>query len=188
MTVSIKKVAPHRSGRRTALLLISASAVAIFAGIIGLGSAGFRVNLTPSEPLGLWRILSLDRPAQVGDLVFVCPPVTDVMLEARTRGYLRHGLCAGGFAPLIKTVAATTGQRIEVDDQVRVDGRSLPYSRLMPRDGEGRRMLPYGGGIIRPGAVYLHSDFPGSFDSRYFGPLSTENVLGLAREVWTYAP
>lgn len=188
MTASIERVPPYRRGRRVTVLLLGASAVAMFAGIIGLGSAGFRVNLTPSEPLGLWRILQLDRPIQVGDLVFVCPPMSDVMLEARTRGYLRHGLCAGGLAPLIKTVAATSGQRIEVDDLVSIDGRSLPRSRLMQRDGQGRRMLPYGGGIIPPGAIYLHSDFPGSFDSRYFGPLSTENVVGLAEEVWTYAP
>ncbi|MDR6758735.1 conjugative transfer signal peptidase TraF [Mycoplana sp. BE70] len=109
------------------------------------------------------------------------------MRQARARGYLRHGLCAGGFAPLIKTVAATAGQRIEADDLVRINGRSLPHSRTMRKDGQGRRMEPYGGGIIPPGAVYLHSDFPGSFDSRYFGPLPVENVLGLARKVWAYA-
>lgn len=188
MTVSIERVAPYGRNRRAAVLLLGASAVAMFAGIIGLGVAGFRVNLTPSEPLGVWRIQQLDRPIQVGDLVFVCPPISDTMLEARARGYLRHGLCTGGVAPLIKTVAAISGQRIEVSDLVRIDGRSLPHSWLMRRDGQGRRMLPYGGGVIPPGDVYLHSDFPGSFDSRYFGPLSTETVLGLAREVWTYAP
>jgi conjugative transfer signal peptidase TraF len=188
MTVSIEGVPPFRRSRRAGVLLLGASAIVMFAGIVGLGAAGFRVNLTPSEPLGLWRILQLDRPTQVGDLVFVCPPVSDIMLEARARGYLRHGLCGGDFAPLIKTVAAITGQRIEVGDLVRIDERSLPHSRLMQRDGQGRRMLPYAGGIIPPGAVYLHSDFPGSFDSRYFGPLSTENVVGLAEEVWTYAP
>ncbi|MCR6502074.1 conjugative transfer signal peptidase TraF [Shinella sp. CPCC 101442] len=187
MTVSIESVAPYRR-RRAAVSLLGAAAVVMFTGIVGLGVAGFRVNLTPSEPLGLWQIQQLDRPIQVSDLVFVCPPVSDIMLNARARGYLRHGLCAGGLAPLIKTVAAISGQRIEVSDLVRIDGHSLPHAKLMQRDGQGRRMLPYGGGIIPPGAVYLHSDFRGSFDSRYFGPLSTKNVLGLAREVWTYAP
>lgn len=188
MTVSIEWVASSRRSRRAAVLLLAASAVVMFAGIIGIGAAGFRVNLTPSEPLGIWRILPLDRPAQVGDLVFVCPPVSDVMLEARARGYLRHGLCVGGFAPLIKTVAATSGQHIKLDNVVDIDGRSLAHSQPMSRDGQGRQIMRYGGGVIPPGAVYLHSDFPGSFDSRYFGPLPVKNVLGLAREVWTYAP
>lgn len=158
-------------------------------GLIALmGAAGFRVNFTPSEPLGLWRIVDPDRPVLVGDLIFICPPPTDEMRQARLRGYLRVGLCAGRVAPLIKTVAATSGQVIEIDDSVRVDGQPLPHSQVALTDGQGREMVPYGGGIIPPGTVYLHSDFPGSFDSRYFGPLPIENVLGMAQEVWTYVP
>lgn len=156
--------------------------------IVLLGGQGFRVNLTPSEPLGLWRIVKPDRPILVGDLIFICPPDTDAMREARARGYLRVGLCAGRVAPLIKMVVATSGQTIEIRDDVRVDGRPLPHSRVAPVDGQGREMVRYDGGVVPPGAVYLHSEFPASFDSRYFGPLPMDGILGLAREVWTYAP
>jgi conjugative transfer signal peptidase TraF len=156
--------------------------------IVLLGGAGFRVNLTPSEPLGLWRIVKPDRPILVGDLVFICPPDTNEMREARARGYLRFGLCAGHVAPLIKTVGATSGQVIEISDDVRVDGRPLPHSKVSRMDGQGREMARYGGVVVPPATVFLHSDFPGSFDSRYFGPLPMDGILGLAREVWTYAP
>ncbi|MEA3537140.1 conjugative transfer signal peptidase TraF [Rhizobium sp. CC-YZS058] len=156
--------------------------------IVLLGGQGFRVNLTPSEPLGLWRIVKPDRPILVGDLVFICPPDTDAMREARARGYLRFGLCAGSVAPLIKTVAATSGQTIEIADDVRVDGRPLPQSRVAGVDGQGREMVRYDGGVVPPGMAFLHSEFPGSFDSRYFGPLPMNGILGLAQEVWTYAP
>lgn len=156
--------------------------------IVFLGGQGFRVNLTPSEPLGLWRIVKPDRPILVGDLVFICPPVTDATREARARGYLRFGLCAGWIAPMIKTVVATSGQAIKIHDDVGIDGRPLPHSRVVRLDGRGREMVPYDGGIIPPGAVFLHSGFPGSFDSRYFGPLPMDGILGMAREVWTYAP
>ena len=156
--------------------------------IVLLGGQGFRVNLTPSEPLGLWRIVKPDRPILVGDLVFICPPDTDAMREARARGYLRFGLCAGRVAPLIKTVVATSGQMIEIHDHVCVDGRPLPHSRVAPLDGQGREIKRYDGGIVPPGTVFLHSEFPASFDSRYFGPLPMDGILGLAREVWTYAP
>jgi conjugative transfer signal peptidase TraF len=159
-----------------------------FAAIAALGSVGFRVNVTPSEPIGLWRIMPQDRPIRNGDLIFICPPETAGMREARARGYLRHGLCLGGIAPLIKTVAATSGQVVEIDNDVQIDGRPLPHSQVVGRDGQGREMVPYKGGVIPPGSVYLHSDFPGSFDSRYFGPLPIENILGLAQEVWAYAP
>ncbi len=156
--------------------------------IVLLGGQGFRVNLTPSEPLGLWRIVKPDRPILVGDLIFICPPDTDAMREARARGYLRFGLCAGGVAPLIKMVMATSGQTIEIRDDVRVDGRPLPHSRVAPVDGQGRQMVQYEGGVVPPGTVFLHSAFSGSFDSRYFGPLPMRGILGLAQEVWTYAP
>ncbi|MBB4103128.1 conjugative transfer signal peptidase TraF [Allorhizobium borbori] len=166
------------------------SSVSLFAlgFIVLLGGQGFRVNLTPSEPLGLWRIVKPDRPILVGDLVFICPPNTDAMRKARARGYLRFGRCAGRVAPLIKTVVATSGQMIEIHDVVRVDSRPLPHSRVAPLDGKGRKMERYDGGVIPPGTVFLHSPFSGSFDSRYFGPLPMDGILGLAREVWTYAP
>lgn len=67
-------------------MLLGTSTIVMFAIIIGLGTVGFQVNLPTSEPVGLWRILQLDRPILVGDLFFVCPPVSDVMLEARARG------------------------------------------------------------------------------------------------------
>ncbi|WP_457812583.1 conjugative transfer signal peptidase TraF [Sinorhizobium meliloti] len=156
--------------------------------IVLVGSAGFRVNFTPSEPLGLWRIIEPDRPILVGDLVFICPPVNNEMREARARGYLRFGLCAGHIAPLIKTVVAASGQVIEIQDDVRVDGRPLPHSRVARLDGQGREMGHSDGGVVPPGTVFVHSQFPGSFDSRYFGPLPMDGILGLAHEVWTYAP
>lgn len=166
------------------------SSVSLFTlGLIVLfGGAGFRVNLTPSEPLGLWLIVDPDRPILVGDLIFICPPKTGAMREARARGYLRFGLCAGRVAPLIKTVVATSGQVIEIHDDVRVDGRPLPHSRVTRTDGRGREILHHEGGVVQPGTVFLHSKFPGSFDSRYFGPLPMDGILGLAQEVWTYAP
>jgi type IV secretory pathway protease TraF len=36
--------------------------------------------------------------------------------------------------------------------------------------------------------AFLHSSFTASFDSRYFGPLPTSGILGLAESVLTYAP
>lgn len=164
------------------LMLITCAAIAAFF------CGGLRVNVTPSEPMGLWRIRPLDRSVQIGDLVFVCPPVNEVMREARRRGYLRRGLCAGGVAPLIKAVVATAGQRFEITGSVRIDGCALPHSKVAMSDGQGRAMVPFVDGIVPADTIYLHSDFPGSFDSRYFGPLPIDGILGLAQEVWTYAP
>ncbi len=162
--------------------------VAIACLITAATVGGYRLNLTPSEPLGLWRIEKLNRPVKAGDLVFICPPPTAMSEEARRRGYLRRGLCDRGFAPLIKTVAALPGQHVEITDYVVIDGRSHAASVVRKTDGEGRTITPYPGGIVPPGHFFLHSSFASSYDSRYFGPVPETGLLGLARPVLTFDP
>lgn len=174
------------AGRRSRLVALMLGLGAFL--LLLSASAGLRINLTPSQALGLWRIVRLDRPVHRGDLVFVCPPPFEIMAEARRRGYLRRGLCAGWVAPLIKTVAATAGQKVTIGDRVMIDREPLPQSRLLQTDGAGRRLRAFRGGPVPPGQVYLHSPFPGSFDSRYFGTLAETSILGLAEEVWTHDP
>lgn len=180
----------------TACGKISRRSVLFFGGsVIGLAGlfatviiGGFRLNLTPSEPLGLWRIEEPDRKIATGDLVFVCPPQTPLIEEARRRLYLARGLCPGGLAPLIKMVAALPGQRVEIGDHVVIDGRSLPSSSLRRVDGAGRTLEPFVGGVVPAGTLFLHSQFKGSYDSRYFGPVPASGLLGLARPILTFNP
>lgn len=150
--------------------------------------AGFRLNLTPSYPRGLWRIIPLQRDTAIGDLVFVCPPRTPGFELARARGYVRRGSCPGGMGPLIKTVVALPGQTIEIAGSVTIDGGELPHSDVQPTDAEGRELGPYSGGMVPAGTLFLHSDFAGSYDSRYFGSIPASGLLGLARPVFTHAP
>ncbi|WP_230175064.1 conjugative transfer signal peptidase TraF [Rhizobium sp. CECT 9324] len=149
---------------------------------------GIRLNLTPSEPLGIWRIEPLSRDPVVGDLVFICPPPRPQLEEAWKRGYLRRGLCAGGFAPLIKTIAALPGQHIEIGNTVAIDGAVLNASLVRASDGQGRPIIPYSGGIVPPGHVFLHSSSASSYDSRYFGPVPDSGLLGLAEPILTFDP
>jgi conjugative transfer signal peptidase TraF len=174
--------------RRGAITLLSTSMVAVACLITAAFVGGYRLNLTPSEPLGLWRIEKLNRPVKAGDLIFICPPATAPFEEARRRGYLGRGLCPGGLAPLIKTVAALPGQHVGIGDDVAIDGRSLAASVVRKTDGEGRTITPYPGGIVPPGHLFLHSSFASSYDSRYFGPLPDSGLLGLARPILTSDP
>ncbi|XEN34709.1 conjugative transfer signal peptidase TraF (plasmid) [Ensifer sp. WSM1721] len=168
------------------VLAVAAIEVGLLSGSASFGD--YRLNLTPSEPLGLWRIEAPSRAIAVADLVFVCPPVTPLFEEARRRLYLARGLCPGGVAPLIKAVAALPGQKVEVGEEVRIDGEILPSSRLRQTDGAGRALKPFAGGIVPPGTLYLHSHFTSSYDSRYFGPIPENGLLGLARPVLTVDP
>lgn len=174
--------------QRRAIVVLSMAAAAAILLVVTAVAGGYRVNLTPSEPLGLWRIVPLDRPVAVNELVFICPPATAEMGEARARGYLRSGSCPGGVAPLIKRVIAIAGQHVEIGASVSVEGRVVSSSSLASRDGKDRPLAPFMSGAVPPGYVFLHSSFPGSYDSRYFGPVPASGILGLAQEVFTYVP
>lgn len=175
-----------RRTRALTILIVGASGLAGIAAIGWLG--GYRINLTPSYALGLWRIEALDRTAEVDDLIFICPPPGPEFAIAHERGYVRTGLCPGWFSPLIKTVVAVGGEHIEIAAYVEIEGTILAYSEVQPFDAEGRTLEPYTGGIVPPGHLFIHSEFAGSYDSRYFGPIPADGILGLARPVLTFEP
>lgn len=168
------------------ILGIGAVAAIAMSAIAHVG--GQRFNVTPSYALGIWRIVPLDRDVVVGDLIFICPPQTAEVVEARERGYLRPGLCPGWLGPLIKTVVAKEGQHVGIGHTIIIDGSPLPHSEIRQSDAGGRELLAHAGGIVPPGHLFLHSDFAGSYDSRYFGPIPAEGVLGLAQPILTVAP
>lgn len=188
MKIAVFAFGRRRAQRAHAVVLLASAVSIVGGGVAAAIVGGYRINLTPSEPLGLWRIVALDRPAALGDLVFICPPQTTAIREARERGYLRAGTCPGGVAPLIKTVVAVAGQHVEIGAGVTIDGRPVASSELAERDGSGRPITPFAGGIVSDESVFLHSPFRSSYDSRYFGPLPASGILGLAQEVLTYAP
>ncbi|WP_081770538.1 MULTISPECIES: conjugative transfer signal peptidase TraF [unclassified Mesorhizobium] len=128
------------------------------------------------------------RKPDVGDVVFICPPQAAAFELALERGYLPPGPCAGGTGPLIKAVAALAGQDIAIDGRVQIDGRLLDHSELRTVDTEGRALPAFAGGVVPAGNVFLHSRFPGSYDSRYFGPIPAAGILGLARPILTFTP
>ncbi|MDN2583764.1 conjugative transfer signal peptidase TraF [Aquibium sp. ELW1220] len=169
-----------------AIIVVSLATLAVFASV---GSVtGLRVNLTPSYPLGLWRIEPLTRAVAVGDRILICPPQVAAFALARERGYLGRGLCPGWFSPLIKTAVAVAGQHVVIDGSITVDGVRLAHSFVRPIDGEGQALAPDAGGIVPTGKLFLFSEFAGSYDSRYFGPIPAAGVLGLARPVLVLDP
>lgn len=176
-------------GQRRNALVILVLGVALVGSIAGAGAwGGYRLNMTRSYPLGLWRIEALQRQPKVGDTIFICPPVAPAFTLALARGYLPPGLCPGGTGPLIKMVAAVAGQQIVVGRRVQIDGRLLQYSDVQTADAAGRTLTSFAGGLVPAGYVFLHSKSPGSYDSRYFGPVPANGILGFARPILTFMP
>jgi len=157
-----------------AVLLPSAIVLAI--GFIG-GSAGYRLNLTASLPIGLWRITDDIGP---GTYVTACvPPAVPMMRVAVARGYLPDGMCPGGYAPLLKQVAAVAGDTVTLTaDAVAINGQVLPNTRTLNATGPGRLpVFPRGTYQVGADEFWLIANHnPRSFDSRYFGALRRADI------------
>lgn len=177
----------RRIGRGGTLVLAIAALAAVM--MAGAHALGLRLNTTPSMPIGIYRVV-LPGTAQLerGTIVAICPSER-ALAVAIPRGYLMPGHCAGNVEPLLKHVAAVTGDRVEVSDAgVVVNGSPLPDSVRLHSDCAGRSLprIPAGQYVIPKGEVWLYAPVTRSWDSRYFGPTPASNVVGLATPILTF--
>ena len=131
-------------------------------------------NPTDSARIGWYKVVRTE-DYKVGDIVAAYLP-KDAGFLAAERGYLPSDL------PVIKTVAAIAGDEFCVSEAQLTfeDGSSVP---ILPFDGQGRALPAMSEGcvVICEGHVLLISDQTDrSFDSRYFGAIRTDRILGLA--------
>lgn len=161
---------------------------AVAAVMILMWAFGFYVNTTRSIPLGVY--LRSDSSIRTGSYVSFCPPKNDIFDTAKKRGYIRAGFCPGGYGYVMKRVAAVGGDVVDVADEgVRVNGRLLPLSKPRLTDKAGRPMPKQQGQewTLRPSEYLLMSDInPISFDGRYFGPVSVQQIRDVIQPVWTW--
>jgi conjugative transfer signal peptidase TraF len=170
-----------------------ASATAIGgAAALALGFAsyvtGARINTSASIPRGLYWTSSA--PVEKGAYVIVCPPNASVFDEAKQRGYIAAGFCAGHYGYIMKRLAAARDDVVAITDQgVRVNGQLLGLSAPLKTDQAGRAMPRYRSNAFTLGAseVLLMSEVSAtSFDGRYFGPLSRSQIKSVIRPVLTW--
>lgn len=136
-------------------------------------------NPTDSAPHG-WYLLRPAKMVRAGEFVLARLP-GDAEKLASERAYLPVGV------PLIKQVAATAGTKVCVrDQQVAIDGEAIGYT--LARDGRGRPLAAWSGcRTLVDGELFLvGTSGSASFDSRYFGPVARELVLGRAIPLWTW--
>ncbi|MBS7663594.1 S26 family signal peptidase [Pseudomonas lalucatii] len=131
-------------------------------------------NASASVPIGWYRITPTGTVA-AGDLLLVRLPAEAMTLAAQ-RGYLPANV------PLLKTVAAVAPQKVCVQgNQVRIDGELV--ARRLRRDRQGRAQPAWTGcrHLVGDELFLLSTINPESFDSRYFGPVPVDAVIGRAQ-------
>lgn len=148
------------------------------------GLAGVRVNTSSSLPLGLY-VATRELTAT---LIEFCPEEPYASLS-RDRGYRVRGFaCPDGAVPLMKHVVARAGDGVRFSPEgIAVNGRLLPRTAALSKDAAGRPLQPFrfGSYVVAPGTIWVASSYGrGSFDSRYFGPVSERAIRRRLRPLW----
>lgn len=131
-------------------------------------------NPSPSAPLG-WYRLRPEEPVILDAQVAAYAPEWARRL-ADERGYLPYDF------PLIKTVWAVYGDKVCYNKKS-VSVPKRPDIPLLGQDVLGRDMPQKSGCIVLKSDEYLlvSPDVQTGFDSRYFGPVRSENILGVVQ-------
>jgi conjugative transfer signal peptidase TraF len=148
--------------------------------------AGYRINLTPSVPRGLWKIgefnTQLEQP-QKDDYVTVALDGNPGYQLAIERGYLVSPM------HMLKRIVGVEGDFVSYDvyeKSVMVNGGYILMTEVLSQDTEGLPMpsAPFPTWIGNR-QVWLSSENIRGYDSRYFGPVSSD-VLRKATPVWVF--
>jgi conjugative transfer signal peptidase TraF len=133
-------------------------------------------NASASVPMGFYRVVSGE--PQRGDFVFVRTPESAAKL-ADQRGYLPVGV------PLVKRLSADAGDYVcALNSTLQING--VAVARQLEADNAGRP-LPLWKGCRELGRdeYFLLAAAPDSFDSRYFGPVKSDRLMGRLVPLWT---
>jgi len=137
------------------------------------GWLGLRLNVSPSLRVGVYIV------SDAGTLVEFCPAEPFAAM-ALNRGYRTRGTCPDGGTPLLKPVVAIPGDVVDVSEAgLDVNNVRIPNTAPLAADSKGRSLAhwPFGRYVVAPETVWVASSYsPRSFDSRYFGPLSSAAV------------
>jgi conjugative transfer signal peptidase TraF len=143
------------------------------------GALGYCLNLTPSEPVGIYRLV--EGGAERGAFVWLKQPVGPA-------ASILHRYAPANI-PLIKRVAAIPGDVVQVGTLgIRIDGTLWRDSAPLDRDAEGRSLpaYPFGTYRVRAGQLWVMSDHSRGIDSRYFGPVPETSVISRVVPVITW--
>ncbi len=138
------------------------------------------VNLTDSEPLGLYRLHPLQGEVQRGEMIVMEVPA-EFQRYVYSRGWLPDGW------PLLKHIGAVAGDFYCVGNgRFIINGRVMGPVYLSDHDGlplprvEGCREVPFG--HFLPVATRISR----SFDGRYMGAVRLSLIKGVARPILTF--
>jgi len=142
------------------------------------GNKYFIYNSTESLPEGFYRIIKKQNYHR-GDLVVF--PIPDSVLQVVTD---RHWLPKDGL--LIKNIVGVSGDSFSISGGKYVVRGEL-FGEILKADSQGRMMPVFSDdGVISHGFLVARRGVKTSFDSRYFGPVSADKIIGVAEPIFLF--
>ena len=146
-----------------------------------LYESGFRFNLTPSLPLGIWKIDKAVTHIARDDYVWFMP-TKEISAFAIERGYLKNNT-----TPMLKQVYGVPGDIYSfLDDDVKINNTVIGNTKRRQADSKDRPMPQIEDGVVPEGHFFVLTHHSHSFDSRYFGTIPTANIIGTAKPVMVW--
>lgn len=152
--------------------------------VVVLARQNFVINVTDSLPPGLYS-LNGNKTLLRDNLVVFCPAIDEqtvqyLRLSDPATRFLRR--CDQKIVSFTKPISAVEG------DVVKVTAKSIFINGQHYVDLIASKKIPHvvpGTYTVKPGTVWVISKYnPLSFDSRYFGAISVNQILGNAKPLW----
>jgi len=147
---------------------------------------GYRYNSSASFPIGIYKLDTSKKEIYKGKMVLFCPPNTKIFKQANKYEYVANGICSNGYRPMIKKIAAIHGDIVKISDFVYINNIKQKNSNVYNYDPGGRMLYHQKEKILKlqKNDIFVLSDYnKRSFDSRYFGIISSELVQGELKPV-----
>jgi signal peptidase I len=139
------------------------------------------INETPSEPLGIYRLVRRDRSEYRRGMYVVFPVPQALQGLVYGRHWLRGGI------PFLKELLGVAGDRVCVfPDRLELNDRIV--GPVFEVDSQGQPLPQHRGCFLVPSGYFFAASkyLNKSFDGRYFGALPLSVLQGEARPVWTF--
>ena len=149
-----------------------------------LRHSALRFNYSDSVPVGLYQ----SQPQSNAPFAGIClnPNILRSAFDAGLK--LEAGECPDGHQPILKTVyRATPESPIVLDSEgFTIAGVRIANTAPKATSKTGKPLTHYAFGVYRSGLWAISGHSRDSFDSRYFGPVSHENVRFYAKPLLVF--
>ncbi len=179
----------NKKGNKRKLLTISFFTVSVlFIASFVFTSLNYTINITSSLPLGIYKTKSINSIKQ-SDIILFC---LDPMLSEKIadKKVLTQGSCPFNLAKIGKKVVAVPNDTVTINqDGIKVNGKSIANSRVN-LDVVATLEIPLieYEGVLRSHEYVVASEKDNSFDSRYFGIVTEDMIIGSLHPVLTISP